>query len=164
MRYAAYGSNLHPRRLAERASSARLLATSFLPDWSLHFHKRSIDGSAKCNILSGGEGIYVAVFDISTEDKLLLDKIEGLGLGYAETLLDVPDVGDCVSYVAEGSYIDNSMAPYDWYRELVVLGARVHGFPDEYMKHISSIPVDWDPDPPRRAERWKTVELVKGCD
>jgi len=161
MWYVAYGSNLHPLRLTERASSARLIATSFLPNWSLHFHKRSKDGSGKCNILPGGDGIHVAIFDISVEDKLLLDKIEGLGRGYSETLLSIPDIGECVTYVAQQSHIDGSLAPYDWYKELVLMGARAHGFPDDYSQRISSLRAIEDPDPNRRAKRWETVEMVK---
>ncbi len=161
MWYAAYGSNLHPLRLAERASSARLMTTSFLPSWSLHFHKRSNDGSGKCNILAGSDGIHVAVFDISAEDKLALDRIEGLGRGYSETILSIPGIGDCVTYVAQQSHIDGSLAPYDWYKELVLMGARVHGFPDDYLSRISSLPTRRDPDPDRRVKSWKTVELVK---
>jgi hypothetical protein len=147
--------------LAERISSARLVATSFLSGWSLHFHKRSKDGSAKCNIVSGGNGIHIAIFDISAEDKLTLDEIEGLGVGYSGIFLDVPGIGDCASYVAEESYIDDSLDPYDWYKELVLIGARTHGFPDEYLNRISSVPAHGDPEPNRRAKRWKTVELVK---
>jgi hypothetical protein len=161
MWYAAYGSNLHPLRLTERISSAQLVATSFLPDWSLHFHKRSKDGSGKCNILSGSDGIHIAIFDISAEDKLTLDNIEGLGLGYSETLLNVPGIGDCVSYSADESHIDDSLDLYDWYKELVLIGARAHGFPDDYLNRISSFPARQDPDPNRRVENWKTVELIK---
>ena len=161
MLYAAYGSNLHPRRLTERASSARLMATSFLPSWSLHFHKRSNDGSGKCNILAGSDGIYVAIFDISGKDKLALDRIEGLGRGYSETLLSIPEIGDCVTYVAQQSHIDGSLAPYDWYKELVLMGARVHGFPDDYSQRISSLQATEDPDPDRRAKSWETVELIR---
>jgi hypothetical protein len=161
MLYAAYGSNLHPRRLTERASSARLMATSFLPNWSLHFHKRSNDGSGKCNILAGSGGIHVAVFDISAEDKLGLDEIEGLGRGYSQALLSIPGIGDCVTYVAQQSHIDGSLAPYDWYKELVMMGARVHGFPDDYSQRISSLRAIEDPDPGRRIKRWEIVEMVK---
>jgi len=162
MLYAAYGSNLHPLRLVERAPSARLVTTSFLPNWSLRFHKRSKDGSGKCNILLGSDGIHVAIFDMSVEDKLALDKIEGLGSGYSELLLEVPDIGDCISYTAQESHIDGSLVPYDWYKELVLMGARVHGFPDNYVDQISSRPTCEDPDPDRRNNRWKTVEMVKG--
>lgn len=161
MWYAAYGSNLHPIRLNERISSAQLVATSFVPNWSLQFHKRSKDGSGKCNILSGGNGIHVAVFDISVADKRLLDRIEGLGTGYSEIMLAVPGIGPCVSYAAESSHIDDSLLAYDWYKELVLLGARVHGFPENYLERINSVPVRQDPSPERRADSWKIVELVK---
>ena len=161
MRYAAYGSNLHPLRLSKRISSAKLLGTSFLPDWSLRFHKRSLDASGKCNIVSGGCGIHIAIYDISIADKITLDKIEGLGSGYVEISLAVPSVGECKSYVAEGSFIDNSLAPYDWYKELVLVGARVHGFPVEYVDEIDAVMARQDPDPRRSAHRWTTVEMIR---
>lgn len=161
MYYAAYGSNLHPLRLTERISSARLVTTGFLPEWSLHFHKLSQDSSGKCNILPGGYGIYVAIFDISAEDKLLLDEIEGLHIGYSEMAISLPEVGDCITYVAEESHIDDSLTPYDWYKELVLLGAYAHGFPNDYVRQIESTPAHVDPDPNRRVTNWKTVELIK---
>ncbi len=161
MRYAAYGSNLHPQRLTGRIPLAQLITTGLLPNWSLHFHKRSNDESGKCNILAGGDGVHVAIFQISAKDKLTLDKFEGVGFGYSETTLFIPDIGECVSYVAEESYIDNALLPYDWYKELVLIGARFHGFPDEYLKRIESIQALRDPDPGRRVERWKTVERVR---
>jgi len=161
MLYAAYGSNLHPLRLAERTPSARLVTTRFLPKWSLHFHKRSKDGSGKCNILSGSDGIHVAIFDMNADDKKALDKIEGLGAGYAELLLVVPGIGDCIAYTAQKSHIDRTLVPYDWYKELVLLGARAHEFPKNYQDQISSAPVCEDPDSARRNNGWETVAMVK---
>lgn len=161
MLYAAYGSNLHPLRLTQRIASARLIATRFLPDWSLHFHKQSIDGSGKCNILRGGEGVHVAVFDISAADKLVLDRIEGVGIGYSNASLSIPGLGDCATYAAQPSHIDASLAPYDWYKELVVAGARLHGFPGQYLDRIESTLAHADPDPDRRIRSWETVDRVK---
>ena len=162
MRYAAYGSNLHPLRLGKRLSSARLITTALLPGWSLHFHKRGDDKSAKCNILAGGSGVHCAVFEISIQDKLVLDRIEGVGFGYSEIMLSIPAVGDCASYVAKESHIDDSLLPYDWYHELVLVGAHTHRFPDDYLKRIKSRQALPDPDPNRRTEEWKTVEMIKG--
>ena len=164
MLYAAYGSNLHPLRLSKRVSSAKLIGTSYLPNWSLRFHKRSIDESGKCSIVSGGPGVYVAIFDLSFDDKATLDRIEGVGSGYTATSLQLPDFGDCESYVAQDSHIDDSLAPYDWYKELVLIGARTHGFPDSYIERIRAISTRPDPDPHRRAERWSVVDLVKAGD
>ncbi len=160
MRYAAYGSNLHPLRLAERVTSAKFLGTQFLPDWSLHFHKRSKDESGKCNILPGGRGVYIVIFDLLPEDKNRLDIIEGLGYGYSETTVSTPDFGDCATYVAEHSHIDILLRPYDWYKELVLLGAGTHDFPDDYLNQIRVVQALVDPDPVRRIEQWKTVEKI----
>jgi len=161
MRYAAYGSNLHPLRLSERISSAKLIGTSFLPDWSLRFHKRSLDKSGKCNIVSGSSGIHIAIYDISIADKTTLDKIEGLGNGYVEVSLAVPGIGECKSYAAEDSYIDNTLDPYDWYKELVLIGARAHNFPVEYIDKIDAVIACQDRDSRRSADRWTTVEKVR---
>lgn len=161
MHYAAYGSNLHPLRLSKRISSAQLVAVGFLPDWSLHFHKRSRDKSGKCNILNGGDGVHLAIFNIGTKDKLILDKIEGIGVGYSEITLSIPGFGDCVSYAAEESHIDDSLQPYDWYKELVLIGGRFHSFPGDYLKRIESLQVLHDPNPGRRSREWQTVDLVR---
>ena len=161
MRYAAYGSNLHPLRLTDRIPSAQFIATGHLPNWSLYFHKRSKDHSGKCNILVGDDGVHFAIFEISVKDKMTLGKIEGVGFGYSEISLSLPDFGDCVSYIAEKSHIDDSLRPYDWYKEFVLVGARFHGFPDEYLKRIESIRTLCDPNPDRRVKEWETVEMVR---
>lgn len=127
----------------------------------MRFHKRSTDGSAKCSIVASPGGLHVAVFDISVADKYVLDRIEGLGAGYAETVLSVPGAGDCVSYIAEKTHIDESLLPYDWYKELVLSGAQAHGFPEGYLARIREQPVSEDPDPVRRIDSWKTVERVR---
>jgi hypothetical protein len=163
MKYAAYGSNLHPLRLSRRIASARLLSTAFLPGWSLHFHKRSKDESGKCNIRCGGNGVHFAVFEISARDKLRLDEIEGVGAGYAAIFLRLPGLGECLSYAATESHIDESLQPYDWYRELVLVGARFHEFPDDYVDRISRVPAIEDPDADRSAREWATVESATRC-
>lgn len=159
MLYAAYGSNLHPQRLAKRISSAALVGTSFLSDWSLHFHKRGADGSGKGNVLSGGDGVHVAVFEISAADKLILDGIEGAG--YTAASLEVPKFGDCVSYFADASHIEATLQPYDWYKKLVMIGAQAHGFPASYMARIDSIATCQDPDSDRRGKQWASIQQIE---
>ena len=62
----------------------------------MHFHKRSdIDGSGKCTISRGRDGAYFAVYEIARSEKLLLDAIEGLGKGYDELKVCLPEFGDC---------------------------------------------------------------------
>jgi len=159
--YAAYGSNLHPVRLTERVHSACPIGTSLVPGWSLKCHKRSHDGSAKFNIVAGGEGVHLAIFDISADDKRSLDKIEGVGAGYLSINLSVPEFGDCATYVAQDSYVDESLRPYEWYKKLVALGTLEHGFPRRYQKMIDDIPACKDPDADRAAANWRIVKIIE---
>lgn len=161
MLYAAYGSNLHPLRLGRRLAKAELVGTSFLPDWSLQFHKRSVDGSGKCSIRPGEDGVHVAVFHIHGADKIKLDRIEGLGEGYDEISLQLEEFGTCFAYTARETHIDNSLLPYAWYKELVLLGARALAFPAAYTKRIQSIRARQDPDPGRHQEMWDLVESIE---
>ena len=161
MLYAAYGSNLHPLRLYRRLATARLRGTAFLANWSLRFHKLSTDGSGKCSIQSGSSGVYCAIYDISKADKRVLDGIEGLGRGYSEISMDVPDFGPCFSYTASDTHIDNSLIPYDWYKQLVLAGALAHGFPPSYVEQVRSTASRQDPDPARHREMWDLVNLIE---
>lgn len=106
----------------------------------------------------------MAVFDIDIEDEIILDEIEGVGIGYSKLVLTVPGFGDCMSYAAEESHIDDTLIPYDWYKELVLAGARALQFPEEYVNGIHTIDTWRDPDPERRAQGWRTVDRVKAAD
>ncbi len=161
VRYAAYGSNLHPLRLGARTPSAKLEGTAYLPDWSLRFHKLSIDASGKCSISKGSSGIYVAVYRLSAADKRELDKIEGVGDGYVDAVISVPQYGDCATYVAAESRVDEKLQPYDWYRELVLLGCKALDLPTDYVRRIESVSTMPDPDSDRRRDRWSTVRMLR---
>jgi hypothetical protein len=164
MQYAAYGSNLHALRLFERIPSARFLGTGFLPGWTLHFDKRSRDGSAKCNIRLRGSGVHVAIYQMGKAGKQKLDRIEGVGNGYLCEVLDVPQFGECFVYTASRSHIDMSLHPYDWYKEMVLLGCESHHFPGDYTFRVRAIESSRDPDDERRQLNWKMVETFKNGD
>lgn len=159
--YAAYGSNLHPQRLQARTASAQLLDTAYLSDWSLRFHKRSIDRSGKCSIEMGSSGVHVAVYEMNAADKALLDGIEGAGEGYVAATIEVPGFGHCATYLAAESHVDDALVPYDWYRELVLLGCRHLALPDDYVRRIERVTVRPDPEPERHAANWRIVEMLR---
>ena len=161
VRYAAFGSNLHPLRLGKRLASATLCGTAFLPDWSLEFHKRSTDGSGKCSIRRGSSGVHLAIYDMDDSDRILLDRIEGLGAGYDDVNLDVPGFGGCFSYTAAATHVDDTLSPYDWYSGLVVAGARFHDFPRNYIDRIVSVATTRDPDAERHRLMWDLVESIE---
>ena len=93
--YAAYGSNLHPRRLRERIRSATLRGTGFLRKYTLQFHKRGQDDSAKCGISDCGRGLHVAIYEMNESDRRVLDDIEGVGRGYEVDAVSIPESPLC---------------------------------------------------------------------
>ena len=153
--YLAYGSNLHPLRLAERVPSARFMGLATLPGYRLAFHKRGSDGSGKCNILATGatgDRVHGAVFAMATGHRPLLDRFEGPG--YRTEALPVTLSEGAVTafaYVAETSCIDEELRPWAWYRDIVYRGACYHALPASYREAIARVAARADPDAAREA-------------
>lgn len=155
MHYLAYGSNLHPLRLALRVPGSRLVGTTRLDGYRLTFQKRSTDGSSKCTLEgSSDDAVYGAVYDIPADQARLLDEAEGLGNGYYKAHLPV-NLGNeqCSAflYLANQSHISNDR-PYHWYKSLVLAGARRHRFPADYIVRIAGVPSKVDSEDSRRVE------------
>jgi len=154
-RYAAYGSNLHPQRIGERARSARLLGTGVLDGHGLKFHKRSVDGSGKCNVVPADDGVHVAVYDLAASDATTLDAFEGPGYGRESRL--IAPFGECFLYVAGGEHVDDSLAPYTWYLALVLAGCEHLAFPRAYVDRIAAIESHRDADAERHSRNMALV-------
>lgn len=164
VRYFAYGSNLHPVRLRERVPSARLVGTAVLPGWRLQFHKRGRDRSAKCDVIPAapkGDAVHGAIFALEPEERVRLDRAEGLGRGYEERWLELPDVGPVFFYVAAATHVDDRLLPFTWYRALVVAGARFHGFPRSYIRAIAAVPSVPDPRADRRERHLRLLARLR---
>jgi gamma-glutamylcyclotransferase len=54
MKYFAYGSNMLTERLRARVGGAAALSKVCVCGYRVRFHKRSDDGSGKCNIIETG--------------------------------------------------------------------------------------------------------------
>src|SRR5258708_11459367 len=156
VKYFAYGSNMCDAWLQNRVPSARALTTARLRSHVLRFHKRSDDGSAKCNVVKTARTedneVYGVIFEIDGSEKTLLDKAEGLGKGYVEEHVEVlaPSGGvSAYAYVAETAFIDESLKPYTWYKDLVISGAKGHGLPPDYIRRLEAVSAVEDQNPVR---------------
>jgi hypothetical protein len=162
--YFAYGSNLHPMRLMERVPSSKLVAVVKHSHHSLAFHKKSNDGSSKCNLFSTGSEsdlVYGAIYKLKSEHKNELDKFEGKGYGYIDSQITLVHEGKeytCFTYIAQQSHIVDNLKPYHWYKQLIVLGARHLQFPDLYISSIGSVGSVEDLDLKRRKEKEVLIE------
>ena len=95
-----------------------------------------------------------------------LDREEGVHLGgYARRSLRLRlpngNRAEAMTYIAGEPYIDAACVPFDWYRDLVVAGAREHGLPPEYVRELERTAAAPDPDPARAA---RTRGILKSAD
>jgi gamma-glutamylcyclotransferase len=154
MLYFSYGSNMSTPRLRNRVPSARPVAVARLDRHRLMFHKKSVDGSAKCDAEPTNDVndvVFGVDFEIATSEKPALDRCEGLNIGYEAKTVSVMAAGGeamkAFSYCA--THIDTELKPYPWYKEHVVRGAREHGLPEEYIHAIAAMETISDPDQAR---------------
>jgi gamma-glutamylcyclotransferase len=159
MKYFAYGSNMSLARLRARTPSAISLGHHVLSEHQLRFHKRGMDGSAKCDAFFTGQPqdcVHGVLFEIDDAEKPNLDRAEGLGYGYDEKVIEVRSPEQvrkqACTYVA--TKIDETRVPFHWYKDHVLLGARAAQLPAEYVDAIENIETIEDPNAPRAlAER-----------
>ena len=143
------------RRLRARVPSAKRIATGTLTLHQLRFHKKSVDGSAKCDAQRSenlSHFILGVLYKIHPDEKADLDKAEGLGSGYEimDVLIRLDDRSSVRAFTYYATRIDATLKPYDWYREHVLVGARENLFPEDYVKILEAFEFIEDPDPDRR--------------
>ncbi len=143
--YFAYGSNMTSARLRARIPSARSVGAARIDGRRLVCNKRGRDGSGKANLCaSPGSEAWGVVYEVDAADWPELDRNEP---GYERVSAEVVTAGGerlSVQVYLATSLTDDPV-PYDWYRELVVAGAREHGLPAAYVREISELPSRRDP-------------------
>lgn len=165
--YFAYGSNLHPIRLTERVGEVEVVSTASLPSYELRFDKEGSDGSGKCTIRAVDDQaaeVIGAVYRLTTDQLSRLDEFEGVGAGYRRVSIEVVSPTErltTVTYESMSEYTNASLVPYEWYRDLVLEGARFHGFPEEYLEMLRRQPVMDDPDIARAKANETLLEKVR---
>lgn len=145
-RYFAYGSNMSSERLRQRTPSARAVGIAYLPGHALRWHKLGRDGTGKCDIdprgMSAKDVVWGVLYHIAAQEKALLDRIEGLGIGYSEARLRVVSATGCVwalTYRAKPDKIDATLKPLPDYKAYVLRGASEHGLPADYIKALRQV-------------------------
>ena len=149
----AYGSNMLAARLRERVPSARAIGPAGLARYTLRWHKISKDGSGKCDVkpdAAPGACVWGVIYEIALAEKAALDQAEGLGNGYEECTVRVALPDDSVEVqLYYATKIDAYRVPYDWYKQLVVAGARANELPADYITTLEATPSKPDQDTAR---------------
>lgn len=143
--YFAYGSNLHPSRMLERVDSATIAGPARLPDHRLTVDKVSTDGSGKANLSPQSDAVVWGVlYEI---DRAHWPSLDGVEVRYERVRIEVvvadrPHVS-AQTYVSTAT--DPALVAYDWYKRLMVEGARHHGLPGEWIAALEALPAVPDP-------------------
>ena len=167
LHYFAYGSNLHPLRLRERVPSACVIGVIEAKGLKLTFSKRSEDHSGKCNVFQSGnpgDVVFGVVYEIDSKEKRALDEAESKGHGYNEQFLSCDINGlsfEPFTYVADSKYVDSALRPYEWYKQLVIEGAKYHLLPEEYISSLEAVFAVPDPDSKRSAKNMARLSNMK---
>src|ERR1017187_8372306 len=111
----AYGSNMLTGRLRSRCPSAAALGIAELHGHELQWHKRSLDGSGKCNVVeaSGATAVvYGVLYEIPVGEGSALDRAEGLGSGYEAKNAEVAFKGaHRMASIYHATDVDPSLKP-----------------------------------------------------
>ncbi|TGD74339.1 gamma-glutamylcyclotransferase [Mangrovimicrobium sediminis] len=155
--YFAYGSNMSLARLCARVPGALPLGQRRLSGYTLRFHKRGTDGSAKCDAFFTGsenDAVLGMLYAVHLSGKAVLDEIEGLERGYDEKQVELSCSRGtrCAASTYVATAIDPTLLPFDWYLQHVLAGARDAALPADYVRRaIESVAVVSDPDVQRGA-------------
>lgn len=162
----AYGSNMLLQKLKVNVPSARKVANACLREYRFAFNKTSKkDGSAKGNIIPTGNSedtVWGVLFDIQNRDKQALDREEGLGYGYNEIAVSIATIDNkivhALAYIADDSAIQDILLHFDWYRDMVVIGAAHNELPESYIDELKKFPFKADNDEIRRHRKYSIIQ------
>jgi hypothetical protein len=99
-----------------------------------------LDGSGKANLEDSlGDVTWGVLYEIDVRDLKALDKIED---GYYRIRIHVHrfdgDIVEAVTYISAN--LTSDPVAYDWYKELVLIGAQEHNLPQDYIAYLERLP------------------------
>lgn len=141
--YAAYASNLDPARMAERCPHSPLRGTGWLIGWRLTFGGEEFgwDGALATLVEDPGHQVFAALYDVTPEDELRLDEVEGGSLlRYDKIHLRVHTLdGDRVAWLYVLHAYEGGL-PSASYLGMLSEAAAAAGAPDDYVHDLRSRP------------------------
>ena len=141
--YAAYASNLDPRRMGLRCPHSPLHATGWLTGWRLTFGGEDFgwDGALSTIVEDPLEQVFVAVYDVSREDESALDSWEGADSGlYRKTKVRIFTLtGETVVWTYVLDAYEGGL-PSASYVGVLAEAAEAADAPDDYVQRLRGLP------------------------
>jgi hypothetical protein len=141
--YAAYGTNLDPARMGERAPHSPLQTTGWLTGWRLTFggEEHGWDGALATIVEDPLEQVFVAVYDVAPQDEAVMDSWEAADLGlYRKTRLRVSTLtGELLVWVYVLDAYEGGL-PSASYLGVIADAAEAADAPADYVAALRSRP------------------------
>jgi len=141
--YAAYGSNLDPSQMADRAPHSPPAGSGWLVGWRLGFGGEDLgwEGSIATLAESPSDQVFVMLYDLTPQDEAALDSWEGADLGlYRKLRVRVQTLeGSPLAWVYVLDAYEGGL-PSARYLGIVADAAEVAGAPADYVADLRSRP------------------------
>lgn len=144
--YFAYGSNLLVDQKLQRTGDIRSSVRCRLPAHRIAFNKRPASGDgAYANIIPDASASVWGVAYLCDEAAIAaLDRCEGVSGGHYrhEDVQVVTDTGDALqvlTYISGDDCLCEERRPRGDYLEKILVGARHHGLPEDYVELLEAL-------------------------
>lgn len=133
--YFAFGSNMSSERFRERVGKYHRIFPAKLEGYEFVYNKKSVDGSAKANLLECAESqVHGVCYEI---DKTDLQKLRKVEKGYDETKVLISSPQSKLEFKAI-TFISKSLTsenPTQEYKRIVLAGAKEWGIDRSYVRN-----------------------------
>jgi hypothetical protein len=141
--YAAYGSNMDPALMAERAPHSPRAGTGWLEGWRLTFGGEDIswEGALGTVVEDSAERVFVVLYDLSELDEQSLDRWDGATIDFYRTLRVrvATEAGDVRAWLYVLNAYEGGL-PSARYLGMMADSAEVAGAPTDYVAWLRSRP------------------------
>lgn len=141
--YAAYGSNMDPKQMAQRAPHSPMRGTGWLMGWRLTFGGEDVgwEGALATVVEDPAEQVFVVLYDVPEWDETSLDQWEGAALGlYHKVRLRVQTLeGEVLAWLHVLNDYEGGL-PSARYLGILADAAEKAGAPDDYVKNLRNRP------------------------
>lgn len=149
--YAAYGSNMHPEQMLQRAPHSPLAGTGWLNGWRLAFcgdGDIGWDGALASVVEDPESRVFVVLYDVPDDDEPALDRWEGSEIGLHRKIKVRVDLEGPTLDGAHGSSPEPVLAwlyvmdafegglPSARYLGVMADAAEIAGAPAEYVREL----------------------------
>ena len=141
--YAAYGSNLDPRRMAHRAPASPVRGSGWLRGWRLTFAGGDLgwDGALSTVVEEPSAKVFVMLYEVTEIDERNLDAWEGVDLGlWTKIRVRVQTMGrQELAWIYVLDAYEGGL-PSAQYLGVIADAAEAGGAPADYVERLRLLP------------------------